>query len=68
MRALNLALGGETGANTDPSPEFAVGGIMSEEEGADLMARLDSNRDGRVCWEVGTLSCQRREAMICYNS
>lgn len=52
MRALNLALACETGENSDPSPDFTVGGVMSEQEATELMGRLDRDRDGRVCWEA----------------
>lgn len=52
MRALNLALACETGENSDPSPDFTVGGLMSEQEATELMGRLDRDRDGRVCWEA----------------
>ena len=51
MRALNLALACETGENSDPSPDFTVGGLMSEQEATELMGCLDRDRDGRVCWE-----------------
>lgn len=52
MRALNLALACETGDDSDPSPDFTVGGLMSEPEASELMRRLDRDRDGRVCWEA----------------
>eukprot|EP00752_Nemacystus_decipiens_P018631 g16705.t1 len=52
MRALNLALACETGENSDPSPDFTVGGLLSEQEATELMGRLDRDRDGRVCWEA----------------
>lgn len=52
MRALNLALACETGENSDPSPDFTVGGLMSEQEATELMGRLDRDRDGRVYWEA----------------
>lgn len=52
MRALNLALACETGVDSDPSPDFTVGGLMSEQEATELMGRLDRDRDGRVCWEA----------------
>ncbi|CBJ27722.1 hypothetical protein Esi_0083_0058 [Ectocarpus siliculosus] len=51
MRALNLALACETGDDSDPSPYFTVGGVLSEQEAAELMDRLDRDRDGRVSWE-----------------
>lgn len=51
MRALNLALACETGSDDDPSHEYTVGGVLSEQEAAELMSRLDRDRDGRVCWE-----------------
>lgn len=52
MRALNLALACETGVDSDPSPDFTVGGLMSEQEATELMGRLDRDLDGRVCWEA----------------
>lgn len=52
MRALNLALAWETGEDSDPSPDFTVAGLMSEQEATDLMSRLDRDRDGRVSWEA----------------
>eukprot|EP00903_Cladosiphon_okamuranus_P019202 g17658.t2 len=52
VRALNLALACETGESSDPSPDFTVGGVMSEQEATELMVRLDRDRDGRVCWEA----------------
>lgn len=53
LRALNLALARETGDDGDPSPDFVVvGGLLSEQEAAELMGRLDRDRDGRVCWET----------------
>ncbi|CAM9929170.1 unnamed protein product, partial [Ectocarpus sp. 13 AM-2016] len=51
VRALNLALGCETGDDSDPSPFFTVGGVLSEQEASELMGRLDRDRDGRVSWE-----------------
>ncbi|CAM9306993.1 unnamed protein product [Ectocarpus fasciculatus] len=51
MRALNLALACETGDDSDPSPYFTVGGVLSEQEALELMGRLDRDRDGRVSWE-----------------
>lgn len=52
MRALNLALAGEVGGDGKSSSDFTVGDVASKEEAATLMDRLDTNRDGRVCWEV----------------
>lgn len=52
MRALNLALACETGNDSDPSPDFTVGGLMSKQEATELMGRLDRDRDGRVYWEA----------------
>lgn len=51
MRALNLALACETGDDSDPSPYFTVGGVLSEQEASELMGRLDRDRNGRVSWE-----------------
>ncbi|CAM9921910.1 unnamed protein product [Ectocarpus sp. 4 AP-2014] len=51
VRALNLALACETGDDSDPSPYFTVGGVLSEQEASELMGRLDRDRDGRVSWE-----------------
>lgn len=51
MRALHLALACETGDDSDPSPYFTVGGVLSEQEASELMGRLDRDRDGRVSWE-----------------
>lgn len=51
MRVLNLALACETGEDADPSPDYTVGGVLSEQEAAELMSRLDRDRVGKVCWE-----------------
>lgn len=52
IRALNLALTGEVGGDGKSSSGLTVGDIISEEEAVTLMDRLDTNRNGRVCWEV----------------
>lgn len=51
MRALNLALAFETGDDSDPSPDYTVGGVLSDKEAAEIMSYLDRDRDGRVFWE-----------------
>lgn len=51
MRALNLALAFETGSDSDPSPDYTVGGVLSDRDAAEMMSCLDRDRDGRVFWQ-----------------
>lgn len=51
LRALNLALEEDEDGNREPLG-FPEDSFMTEEEAVSLVGSLDTNRDGRVCWEA----------------